>query len=158
MEIEWTFDRIREACEKVAMDDIGRLGIAQEIPLTSCGGSSRQSTGWEESFSRTFARKASVSRLMTTCGGYRRDTETATTGGVRLVEANTNGERQTGYWVQIGVNANEAKVFRAHAVPLELCDNLINALELLTNQQKDGDRPIQSIACTKEAEEASWTG
>ena len=37
---------------------------------------------------------------MTTSGGYRRDTETATTerrGGVQLVEANKNGERPTGY-------------------------------------------------------------
>ena len=28
---EWTLERIREAYEKVAMDDIGRSGIAQEI-------------------------------------------------------------------------------------------------------------------------------
>ena len=47
--------------------------------------------------------------------------------------------------VQTGVNANEAKVFKAHAVPLGLYDNLINALKLLANQQKDGDSPIQSI-------------
>ena len=88
------------------MDDIGRLGIAQESPRkarTSCAGSSRQSMGWEESLCRT--RIATVSPWMTTFGGYRRDTETATTerrsigtGGVRPVEANTNGERLTGYW------------------------------------------------------------
>ena len=47
--------------------------------------------------------------------------------------------------IQIGVNASEAKVFKAHATPLGLCDNLINALKLLANQQKDGDSPIQSI-------------
>ena len=47
--------------------------------------------------------------------------------------------------VQPGVNANAAKVFRAHAAPLGLCDNLINALKLLANQQKDGDSKIQSI-------------
>ena len=29
------------------------------------------------------------------------------------------------------------------AAPLGLCDNLINALKLLANQQKDGDSPIQ---------------
>ena len=46
---------------------------------------------------------------------------------------------------QIGANANEAKVFKAHATPSGLCDNLINALKLLANQQKDGDSPIQSI-------------
>ena len=43
--------------------------------------------------------------------------------------------------VQIGTNANEAKVFKAHAAPY----NLINALKRLANQQKDGDSPIQSI-------------
>ena len=47
--------------------------------------------------------------------------------------------------VQIGVNANEAQVFRAHAVPQGPCDNLINALRLLANLQKDGDSPIRSI-------------
>ena len=47
--------------------------------------------------------------------------------------------------VQLGVNANEAKVFKAHAAPLGRCDNLINALKLLANQQQDGDSPIQSI-------------
>ena len=29
---EWTFERLREVHEKVAMDDIGRLSIAQGIP------------------------------------------------------------------------------------------------------------------------------
>ena len=46
--------------------------------------------------------------------------------------------------VQIGANADRAKVFKAHAAPLGLCDNLVNALKLLANQQKDGDSPIQS--------------
>ena len=48
--------------------------------------------------------------------------------------------------VQIGANADRAKVFKAHAAPLGLSDNLINALKLLAKQQKDGDSPIQSIA------------
>ena len=47
--------------------------------------------------------------------------------------------------VQLGVNANEAKVFKAHTAPLGLCDILINALNPLANQQKDGDSPIQII-------------
>ena len=38
--------------------------------------------------------------------------------------------------------ANEAKVFKAHAAPLGLCDNLIDALKLLAKQQKGGDSPI----------------
>ena len=47
--------------------------------------------------------------------------------------------------VQIGADADRAKVFRVHAAPLRLCDNLINALKLMANQQKDGDSSIQSI-------------
>ena len=47
--------------------------------------------------------------------------------------------------VQLGASVNEAKVFKAHAAPLGLCDNLINEVKLLANQQKDGDSPIQSI-------------
>ena len=38
---------------------------------------------------------------------------------------------------QTSANANEAKVFKAHAAPLELCDNLVRASKLLTNQQKE---------------------
>ena len=48
--------------------------------------------------------------------------------------------------VRIGVNAHDAKVFKAHAAPLGLCDNVIHALKLLANQLKDGDSPIQSLA------------
>ena len=45
--------------------------------------------------------------------------------------------------IQLSARANIAKVFKAHAAPLGLCDNLINALKLLANQQIDGDSPIQ---------------
>ena len=37
------------------------------------------------------------------------------------------------------------KVFKAHAIPQGLCENLINALKLLANQQEDGDGLLQSI-------------
>ena len=47
--------------------------------------------------------------------------------------------------VQLGVDANEAKVFTAHAASQGLCEHLINALKLLANQQTDGDSPIQRI-------------
>ena len=47
--------------------------------------------------------------------------------------------------VQLGANATEAKEFRAHEAPPGLCDNLVNTLKMLANQQKDGDSPIQSI-------------
>ena len=34
---EWTFERIREACEKVAMGDTCRLSIGLEIPAKKHG-------------------------------------------------------------------------------------------------------------------------
>ena len=55
-----------------------------------------------------------------------------------------NGERPTGYWWYTQVPVRQ-KVLKAHAAPQGLCVNLINALKLLANQQKDGGGPIQSI-------------
>ena len=48
--------------------------------------------------------------------------------------------------VHIGTNADRAKVFNAHPAPLGLCDNLVNALKLLANQQKDGvnENPLRA--------------
>ena len=41
----------------------------------------------------------------------------------------------TRIWVvQIGVDADRAKVFKAHTAPMGLCDNLINTLKLLAKQ------------------------
>ena len=57
-----------------------------------------------------------------------------------------NGERPAGYWwYKTGVSASQAKVFKTHAVPQDLCENLINSLKLQPNQQKNGDGPVQSI-------------
>ena len=86
-------------------------------------------------------------------GLHRRDTETATTerrsiavGGVRNVEAHTNGERPTGYWlcssVPMPMKQRCSKRTRRHKG--NVTDNLINALKLLSNLQRDGDSPIQS--------------
>ena len=46
---------------------------------------------------------------------------------------------------QTGKSINQAKVFKAHAVPQGLCGNLINELKLLANQQEEGDGLIQNI-------------
>ena len=51
-----------------------------------------------------------------------------------------NGEHLTGF---VGTNEDEAKVFRALAVPQGLGENPINTRKVLANQQKDGDSPIQ---------------
>ena len=47
--------------------------------------------------------------------------------------------------VQTRESVNQAKVFKAHAVPQGPCGNLNNALTLLANQQDDGDGLVQSI-------------
>ena len=47
--------------------------------------------------------------------------------------------------VQTGETVNQAKVFKAHAVPQGLYGNLINALTLLANQHDDGDGLVQNI-------------
>ena len=41
--------------------------------------------------------------------------------------------------VQTGESIDQAKVFKAHAVPQGLCANLMNALKLLAHQKEDGD-------------------
>ena len=62
------------------------------------------------------------------------------------MEEKTTGSNQTGSLVvQTGESVNQAKVFKAHAVPQGLCGNLINALKLPANQQEDGDGIIQNI-------------
>ena len=47
--------------------------------------------------------------------------------------------------MQTGESFEQAKVFKAHAVPQGLCANLINALKFLANQQEDGDAFLQTI-------------
>ena len=47
--------------------------------------------------------------------------------------------------IQASADPHEAKAFRAHAASQGLCHNLINSLKLLTNQQKDGDGPVESV-------------
>ena len=47
--------------------------------------------------------------------------------------------------VQTGESFEQAKVFKAHAVPQGLRANLINALKLRANQQEDGGGLIQNI-------------
>ena len=47
--------------------------------------------------------------------------------------------------VLTGERFEQAKVFKAHAVPQGLSANLINALKLLANQQEDGDALLQNV-------------
>ena len=46
--------------------------------------------------------------------------------------------------VRTGESVSQAKVFKAHAIPQNLCEILIDPLKLLANQQEDGDGLLQS--------------
>ena len=99
---------------------------------------------------RAVGQEASLGRI--TFGGSQRDMETATigrrrvaVGGARFVVVSTSGVHRTGYWSyrSVRTNASQEKVFKA--APQGLCENLINVLKLLANQQSDGDSPVQSV-------------
>ena len=50
------------------------------------------------------------------------------------------GPRTGSLEIQDSTDRRDAQVFRAHPAPKGTCDNLINALKLMTNHQKNGDR------------------
>ena len=130
----------------MANDEIGRFAIVQEIQRKSTdfvrrviapaslpalqqfpfGG--RHLVGIDGT--RTRQEQEEEALQLVVCGMWRQ---------VRMESA----QQDTGE--QLSTNTNEAKVFKAHAAPHGLCENLINALKLLANQQTDGDSPIQSI-------------
>ena len=67
-------------------------------------------------------------------------------GGVRFVEKSTIGSNRTGFLVvQTGESVEQAKVFKARAIPQGLCEILTNALKLLSNQQEGGDGLLQNV-------------
>ena len=135
---EWTFERFHEAYDKVAMEDIGRLSIAQDFsrkntdfltriiaPVDGMGGVTLSyccphcscfplgndmwwvSTGHGDGNNR---KKKQCTRWCAACGG-RNDWRAPN----RILVA------------QLGANANEAEVFRAHAAPQGLCAKVFQA-------------------------------
>ena len=153
---EWTLEKIREAHERVAREEVGSLGLVQEILVKSTdfprriiapvGGrgkshlvenlpalqqflSLEDHTWWVSTgHGSNNRKKRHCSWRCGVCGGKY---EWRAPNSILVV--------------QLGTNAEEATVFRAHVVPQGLCENLINALKLLTNQQRDGDCPVQNI-------------
>ena len=81
-------------------------------------------------------------------GGYRLEGSIAV-GGVQSVEKDMNGEHPTGFWwcrlAQPKMKRRFSGHMRSRKDFVRPCENLINALKLLANQQKDGDSPIQNI-------------
>ena len=123
---EWTLERIRETHEKVASDEIGRLGIVQEIlrkssdflrrviaPIGGVGGVTLSHVCLHDGTRRRQQQKDDALQLVV-CVVWRQ----------KRVERAPNKILV----VQFGTNANEAKVFKA-------------ALKMLAKQQTDGDSP-----------------
>ena len=102
---EWTFERIREAHDKGAMEDIGRLSCAQDIFRKNTDFLRRIIApvgGMEESLCRTFARLATVSLWMTTYGGVSTGHGDGNNRKKKhcnswCAEATMSGERPTGF-------------------------------------------------------------
>ena len=138
---EWAFDRIKEAFDLVAKDEAENMSIVQEIML--------RSTDYLRRIVAPVGGQGGVtmSYLCPHCNSFTREDY------VREV----SGRKSTKWWcaicgekydwkqpnrllvVQTGDSIEQAKVFKAHAVPQGLCANLINAMKLLANQQEDGD-------------------
>ena len=103
----------------------------------------------QASHCRTCALTVIVTRLRTTSGGHG--------------DVNKKKKRQCNWWsaacggqydwrnpnrilvIQGGTDRREAQVFRAHAAPHGACENLVNALKFLANQQQGGDGPVDSL-------------
>ena len=145
-------DRLKEAYEKVALEDVGRLNVAREIM--------RKSTDF-------------LRRITAPVDGIGRVTLSYVCPHCSFVpsedyiwwvssghgDGSNRKKKQCCWWcaacggqydwrgsnriqvILLILDANEAKVFKAHAAPLGLCDNWINALKLLANQQEDGGQP-----------------
>ena len=147
---EWAFDRrIKEAFEKVGKDEAKKLSTVQDIMMRSTDYLRRiiapAGGGKEALRCRTCARTVTVSRWKTTFGGSLGEK------GVRnwwcaICREKYHWKQPNGLLVvQTGESVNQAKVFKAHAVPQGLCGNLVNASKLLANQQEDGDGLKQNI-------------
>ena len=145
---EWAFDRIKEAFEQVAQDDARKMSIVQEIMIRSTDylrriiGPVGGQGGVPMSYLCPHCNSFTVEDYIWWVSG-RKSTHI---GGVRHVERKYDSKQPNRLLVVQSVDSiDQAKVFKAHAVPQGLCANLINALRLLANQQEDGDGLLQNL-------------
>ena len=147
---EWFLERICEASEKAAKDEAASLSVVQGILL--------RSTDFLRRIIAPVGGQGGVtlSYVCPRCNSFSLEDH------IWWV-THRKEEKACNWWcatcgclhdkrapnrmlvVQVGTNASRPKVFKAHAAPHGLCENLVNALKLLANQQVDGDSPIESI-------------
>ena len=140
---------MRESYSEVEQEDEGGLSIAPDILSKSTDFLKRiiVPVKGQGGVTLSYTLIATVSRLKTTFGGSLLGTERGSAaGGVRLVAASMIGGLRTESWsYKTAGTAEMPKFCRAHAAPQGRCDNLINALKLLPNQQKDGGSPVKMV-------------
>ena len=138
---ERAFDRIKE----VANYEAEKVSIVQEIMLKSTDYvSSRQLEDKEESQCLTCTRIATVSPLEDHIWWVSGKKKTTKWWCAVCGEKYDWRQPNRLLVVQTDDSIEQAKVFKAHAIPQGLSANLINALKLLENQQ-DGDGLFQNI-------------
>ena len=140
--------RIEEAFERVAQDGAEKLGIVQEIVIRSTdylrriivpvGGQGGVTMSYLCPHCNNFPMEHYIWWVS---GRTRRNNWWCAICGERYDWKQPNKLLV----VQTEESVEQAKVFKAHAVPQGLCGNLINALKLLANQQEDGDGLLQNI-------------
>ena len=138
---EWTIERLQEACDKVAMDDIGRLSTAQEI--------SRKSTDF---LRRSIAPAGGMGGVILSyvcphCRCFPLDDYIlwVSTGHG---DGNNSKKKHCNWWCAACGGQYEWRVPNMILVQTERKSStrLVSALKLLANPQEDGGSPIQSIA------------
>ena len=144
---EWAFDRIKEAFDLVAQDEARKVSVVQEIML--------RSTDYLRRIIAPVGGQGGVtmSYLCPNCNSFPQEDYVWWVSGRKTTRwwCAICGEKydweQTNRFlvVQTGESFEQAKVFKAHAVPQGLRANLINALNLLANEQEDGDGLPQNI-------------
>ena len=141
------FDKIKEAFELVAQDGAKNMSIVQAIML--------RGTDYLRRIIAPVGGQGGVtmSHLCPNCNSFPLEDYVWWVSGGKHTNwwCATCGEKYD--WrqpnrllvVQTGESFEQAKVFKAHAVPRGLCAILINPLKLLANQQEDGDGLLQNI-------------
>ena len=143
---EWTFDKMKEAFEQVAQDEPEKLSIVKDIMVRS-GLPARviAPAGGQGG--------VAMSYLCPNCNSFPLEEYIWCVSGKKeqqLVVRDLWREIQweaakQAFGRTTGDSTEQAKVFKAHAVPQGLCINLVSALKLLAYQQEDGDGLLQNI-------------
>ena len=168
--------KVKECCEKFEYADFGCLSIAHDILRESTDFLKKRCNWWcshpliewEVSLCRTCALTVIAFRWRTASGGSLLGMERSSViGGVRRVPASMIGGPRTRFWSYKTARTTEKRKYFKHTLHRKECDNLVNVQKLLTNQQKDGDGPLENIVtgllvqgrkCIMEAQEVRRSG